>query len=243
MPRSAFAWEWLRRSSRYRDAWVRRGGQTGSDASCPPESFGLVDYENPAFSAAVARPLWTRSIDPTVLVADVLDRDPEPGDAFNLLNLASLAKLHVGVSRWEHLLLSDGIHGIRLDIATGSVVGSPTLLAYRIQGQASAKGPAETLRQLTALVQRMAFSANLFPQERRTARWILELRTADAIASGASAHEIAAHFYPALTAERRWRVESYAARRRVQRLVARARNQHVDADVRKWFVQDSIVHP
>jgi hypothetical protein len=242
MPRSAFAWEWLRRSSRYRDTWSRRGGQTEFDPACPSECFGLVDYEDPAFDAAIARPLWTRSIDPSVLIADVLDCDPEPGDAFNLLKLASLTKLRIGVGQWEHVLLSDGTHGIRLDIATGSVVGSPSLLAYRIQGQASAKAPAETLRQLTALIQRMAFSANHFPRERRTERWILELRAADAIALGATAHDIAAQFYPGLTAERRWRVESYAARRRVQRLVARARDQHVDADVGKWFVQDRAAH-
>jgi hypothetical protein len=165
----------------------------------------------------------------------VLDRDPDPGDAFNLLKLAGLAKLRVGTTKWEHILLSDGRHGIRLDIATGSVVGSPSLLAFRIEGLASARAPAETLRQLTDLVRRQAFSGQSALRERNTRRWILELRTADAVASGATAHEIALHFFPALTAERSWRAESHAARRRVQRLVARARAQRIDADVARWF--------
>jgi hypothetical protein len=235
MSRSAFAWEWLRRSSHYRLAWSGQNLAEKPHDFCQPEIFGLIDYENPAYNAATARPMWARSVDPAVLIADVLDLDPAPADAFNLLKLATLAKVRVGTARWEHLLLSDGVHGIRLDIATGSVVGSPTFLAYRLHGQESTKAPVETLRRLTALVQKLSFSASLFPPERRTERWILELRAADAIASGATAHDIANNLYPALTAERRWRVASYAARRRVQRLVARAREQRDDPDVRRWF--------
>jgi hypothetical protein len=235
MPRAAFAWEWLRRSTRYREAWSGHIGRVDICIPAPPESFGLVDYENPALDAGHARPLWSCSIDPTVLTADVLDADPTPDDAFDLLNLAALAKLHVGASKWEHVLLSDGLHGIRLDIVTGSVVGSPSLLAYRIGGMASAKAPVETLRQLTDLARHRTFPGSSSARDRSSERWILELRAADAVASGATAHEIALRFYPALTAERNWRAESHAARRRVQRLVARARAQEVDADLARWF--------
>ncbi|AYJ87423.1 DUF2285 domain-containing protein [Sphingomonas paeninsulae] len=235
MPRSAFAWEWLRRSSRYRDAWSGRSKRAGHAPWRTPESFGLIDYEDPRLDAKQARPLWSGAIDPTVLTADVLDRDPGPRDAFDLRKLASLAKLRVGTTIGEHVLISDGTHGIRLDIATGSVVGSPALLAYRIDGLISARAPAETLQRLTELVQRQAFLASAYPRERRANRWILELRTADAIATGATARDIALHFYPALTSDRRWRTHSGAARRRVQRLIARARGQQVDADVARWF--------
>ncbi|MDB5700781.1 MAG: hypothetical protein JWL66_980 [Sphingomonadales bacterium] len=243
MPRSAFAWEWLRRSSRYRDAWSRRSDRKGDATWRSPESFGLIDYEDPVLDAEHARPLWSCTVDATVLTADVIDRDPGPRDAFDLRKLASLAKLRVGTKNGEHVLISDGTHGIRLDIATGSVVGSPTLLAYRIEGLFSARAPTETLQRLTELVQRQTFSASAFPRERRADRWILELRTADAIAAGANARDIAIHFYPAITSERHWRTNSGAARRRVQRLIARARGQQIDADVARWFTGSERVQP
>src|SRR3546814_10231875 len=57
---------------------------------------------------------------------------------------------------------------------------------------------------------------SLKPRETRAPRWILELRTADAIATGATQHEIAQAFFGSAVASERWRKESSPYRSRVR---------------------------
>src|SRR3546814_12479779 len=62
----------------------------------------------------------------------------------------------------------------------------------------------------------------------RAPRWVLELRTADAIATGATQHEIAQAFFGSAVASERWRKESSPYRSRVQRLVKAAQRRLAD---------------
>lgn len=137
----------------------------------------------------------------------------------------------------EHWLLSDGRWIVRLDIHEGTLLGGPVLLQHRLTGFHSADAKVDTLRQLSALAQRGAVPLSLLPRERPAPRWVLELRTADAILSGASQQDIARTFYGAAVSED-WRSENDSYRLRVRRLVRTARKNLKNPFSGPWLRRD-----
>lgn len=210
--RSGFAWEWLRRDGGYREAVV------GEDAG----RWGLHAFEAPDRDAIAARPVWRREVYPYVLEAAAEDEGRDE-DRFDLERLRGLVTLVRSIGGTEHLLLSDGRRGIRIDIASGTLGAGPVRLSYRLAGLAGAQASLLVLRQLLALWRTGEFSPALHPRERRAARWILLLRTRDALAAGAGQREIAECLLGREAAGPRWRVEAPSVRSRVQRLVREAR--------------------
>lgn len=212
--RPAFAWEWLRRDSGYRQAALGRAGP-------PASAWGLHEFEPPEQDFRSARPMWRRSAWPLVLEADALDGGPE----LERLDISGLRRL-VSVRRSdgaEHLLLSDGAHSIRLDLLSGTLLEGPTLLRYRIAGLTGTAGPLLALRQLLALSSTGTFSKPLHRPERRAARWILVLRAFDAMSSGADQRAIAEILLDRRAGLARWRIAEPSLRSRAQRLVREAR--------------------
>lgn len=225
--RRAFAWEWLRRSSKYQNAWADQGND--------PLTFGLVAFADPHLSAPDARPIWALQTDPQVLDTSVAAHTGKADDAFDLLALANFVSVEICDDETEHWLLSDGRWTVRIDIHDGTLLGGPLLLDHHLQGMVSAERKIQALRQLIALSRHGEMPVGLHPREMRAPRWILELRTADAVAIGASHQEMARTFFGASIAEARWRLESASYRLRVQRL-ARAARRNLEAPLRgPWF--------
>jgi hypothetical protein len=210
--RSGFAWEWLRRDRDYR-AEAKDG-----DAA----RWGLHAFEAPDRDAIAARPVWRRELFPFVLEAAAADEGAAK-DRFDLERVARFATLVTGPTGAEHWLLSNGRRSIRIDIAEGTLSTGPVLLHYRLAGIENVEAPLLTLRRLLALWRAGDFSRALHPRERRAARWILLLRSGDALAAGASQREIAECLLGGEAAQRRWRVEASSLRSRVQRLAREAR--------------------
>lgn len=213
--RTGFAWEWLRRDPAYRMASREQSGE--------PEAWGLHAYEDAAKAAPEARPMWTRSATPFVLQAAA---DPSKGrhrksDLFDVLSLAPLSTL-MSACGAERLLLSDGYRTIRLDVLRGTLGNGPVLLRYDLSGLSGAEAPLMVLRQFLHLVRTGRFSGPLHRPERKAARWILLLRTADALAAGARQRDIAAELLDATAMRTRWRTEDPSLRSRVQRLAREA---------------------
>lgn len=226
--RAGFAWEWLRRDESYRLAAVQAAQSSeslampGSAVNPDAARFGLLAFEPPDRPAIAARPVWSREICPYVLQADAADEGDEQ-DRLNLHGLGRLVTLVASQSGAEHLLLSDGSHTIRVDIVSGTLRGHPACLHYRLTGFCRLKEPLLVLRQLLALQRTGRFSPMLHPRERPAGRWILLLRTFDALAAGASQRDIAERLFGLEAAGRRWRVEASSVRSRVQRLVREGR--------------------
>lgn len=221
--RPAFAWEWLRRTRGYRDAWQEAMTAPGrSDHEARAAAWGLHRLEPPELPALLARPLWRRDRH-----RYVLDASAEPcGPAEERLDLAAwkaLATVHRSSAGEEHLLLSDGLRSIRLDIVAGTLQRGPARLSYRISGFADAAEPMMVLRRLLALRRTGRFSPGLHPTEVRARRWIQMLRGHDGEAAGASQREIAAILLSPEAASARWRIAEPTLRARVQRLVRNAR--------------------
>jgi hypothetical protein len=221
--RSFFAWEWLRRDAYYRSCArqvVEEVGLIGPE--CPgPDRFGLVLFEPPNLAVPAARPVWSSDVHPYVLSC-------RPGEAtisedlFDLDRLGAMARLVLAEDA-EHLLLSDGRRTIRLDGPIGAFSGGPVCLSYEIAGLSKAEVSLLTLRRFLALCRRRCFARALHLSEARAPRWIMMLRTADALAQGADQREIAHVLLSRSVNEPRWRCRESSVRSQVQRLVRSAR--------------------
>ena len=208
--RRCFAWEWLRRSPAYVDAY------TGEMA---PAAFGLLRFENPALDALAARPFWHADADHGVLRAEAHTAGSR--DLFALKGLDHLSSFLT--NEGEHILFSDGLHSIRLDMLSGSLAAGPVSLCWRIDGIANASPKILALRQFVALARSGGFAGSLHRPERRARRWVEMLRTHDALAAGATHREIAAALFGVDVTGPRWRLSAGPWRLRVQRLAAGAR--------------------
>ena len=223
--RSIHAWEWLRRDRAYRVAALAAMAALAAEpcrVPARPQDWGLEAFEDPDLQAPRARPLWSRDIHPLVLRA-VATGVETPADAFDLEGLAKLATLLQRESGTEHLLLSDGLRAIRLDVLAGSLAQGPVQLRYLLGGVASAEPPLLTLRRLLVLCRTGTFGRSLHRPEVKARRWVMMLRAWDALAAGADQREIAAALLSASAAERRWRTEAPSLRSQAQRLVRGAR--------------------
>ncbi|PZU06714.1 DUF2285 domain-containing protein [Sphingomonas sp.] len=223
--RRCFAWEWLRRTPAYIDAY-------GTD-SMAASAFGLLRYEDPSLDALSARPFWCAGMDRAVLHAEALTA--QSPDMFDLACLSRFATLLA--DRGEHVLLSDGLHSVRLDMISGSLATGPVALRWRIDGIADTGRQILALRQFLALARSGRFSRSLYPAERRAGRWVRMLRVHDALASGAIHREIAGVLFGADAAGPRWRVTANSCRLQVQRLASGARRS-ITAGPAAWLGHD-----
>lgn len=219
--RSLFAWEWLRRDSHYRAAAERSVASARREDSAAA-AFGLVAYECPDRAVPNARPLWRSDIHPQVLSVESVEA-ARPEDHFDLGRMGDLATVVSG-SHGEHLLLSDGLRMVRLDGLCGVFSRGPACLRYRIEGLAAAEPRLLTLRRLLALCRTGRFARSLHAAEPRARRWVLMLRTWDALAAGADQRQIAEILLGRSAAEPRWRSREPSLRSQAQRLVRSARS-------------------
>jgi hypothetical protein len=221
--RSLFAWEWLRRDPLYCTAAERalsgRNSASGGDPAAG--EFGLIAFERPQLTVPHARPIWTADVYSYVLSVTA-GRDIGPEDLFEIGRFNPLARI-VADDRGEHLLLSDGLRALRLDGPPGTFDGIRVCLRYRLEGVAAAQRPLLTLRRFLALSQTGTFPRSLYPREPRARRWILMLRTCDALAARASQREIAQLMLSRTVERPRWRSRKSNVRSQAQRLVSAAR--------------------
>ena len=223
--RSFLAWEWLRRNPGYRAA-AERAFQAGSgdqvESREPPGRWGLHAFEPPGAAVPAARPIWSADVDPFVLGVEAV---PSTGnDAFDLERFDAVSTLVSAADGREHLLMSDGLRAIRIDVAAGTIADRSAELRFRLHGLASAERPLLTLRRLLALCRTGRFCRSLHAPEARARRWVLMLRARDALAAGAGQREIAAVLLSDEAGQPRWRTQSPSLRSQAQRLVRGARH-------------------
>ena len=226
--RRAFAWEWLRRHEPYRRAW--------SSGGVPPTSFGLLTYADPDKGLPEAKPMWTLELDPGVLASwPSRSACSSAADMIDVRALSSVVAAEVDFRDVECWLFTDGNWAIRLDVHEGTLLGGPVPLQHRLEGFASAEPSLLALRRLAALTSRGKIPSLLLPREPRAGRWVLELRTADALESGASQSEMARAFFRDAIAEKGWRSDNASYRLRIQRLVRTATRLLADPFAGPWF--------
>ncbi len=222
--RPVLAWEWLRRDPSYRETAAQAAL---AEASMEAERWGVVAFEDPRLAAPAARPLWSRAAHALVLEACANAMGPR-SDAFELDGLSGAAKLLKGRGT-EHLLISDGVRMLRLDILAGTLDRGPAVLTYRLAGLAAAEKPLLTLRRFLSFVRAGRFSRSLHPRDPRARRQVLMLRAWDALQDGADQRQIAAVLLSGAALEPRWRNLAPSLRSQAQRLVRGARRMAAGA--------------
>ena len=210
--RRCFAWEWLRRTPAYVEAWAVRGS---------PASFELVRLEDPARDALSARPMWMPTIDCAVLRAHGAVSDS--GERLDFSRFGRLLTTVPGHEGLTHVLLSNGLRTLRLDVNTRVSFDLPMALTWSLTGVVTITPQLLALEQFSALARLGRFSRSLHSAQRGAHRWIAMLRAHDAAASGATAREIVEGLFGVEAAQPRWRTTAGSWRLRAQRLLAAAR--------------------
>jgi hypothetical protein len=168
--------------------------------------------------------VWDAALDPAALPVRAAPVDPGDPDAIRLAALAPWLTVVAGADGWEHAVLSDGRHHLRLDVAAGRLSGEEAVVFdYLLRGVRSAEPRLLTLRRLLGLCRHRRFARALFPADPRMPRLIAMLRVGDALAAGVSQREIAAELFGAEAVAHDWNGRSDALRSRVRRLVREAR--------------------
>lgn len=230
--RKALAWEWLRRTDDYLQAWTRHGS-SGSGRGYA-HRFGLEQFEDPTIAAPDAKPVWTAQIDPAVIPAIVVAADPNIDHHIDLLLCRHLIRIAIDASHDEHVLLSDGRRSIRLDIVGGTLLGCPARLSFLLDTKDRMRSQLRALEDLRKMAVTGTLGGSSPPTPVRE-RWITELRVADALRSQASHFDIARCLFGSMVSERRWRSASAPYRMRVQRITRQVRKRLLYPLDRTWF--------
>jgi hypothetical protein len=230
--RSIFAWEWLRRTPDYRRAWAQSRGELIAGQTRLAARFGLLKLIAPSLSGAEARPIWAETVDPRVLHA-VPGEAIAQADRINLWQLRRWAAAIV-IDDLEHWRFGDQRFSIRIDLRCGTLLGGEAALAFRLDGLARLAPKVAALDLLVRLAGRPD-APPAVPAERRAARWIAELRVADALAAGARQQEMARVLLGPAVLRDGWREAGEIHRLRIQRLVRSARAHLAAPLARLWF--------
>jgi len=134
----------------------------------------------------------------------------------------------------EHWRIGTGAHSLRLDVSSGTLLGGPTPLQFDLLGLARIRPQLKPLDELIALSSGSLVELPAM-NEARAERWILELRTADALAAGAGQRDIARSLLGQKVPNANWRGENDSIRSRTRRLIRSTRGRLANPLATLWF--------
>jgi hypothetical protein len=183
--------------------------------------WGLLAFEDPRLAVPAARPLWAAEACGWVIGAvakPAFDRE----DAFDLGKLCRFATLRSSEAA-QHLLLSDGLRSIRLDVTGAPIAAGEVGLSFTLAGLKSLERPMIIISRLRSLAISGGFASSLYSSSQRTRRLVLMLRAFDAWRSGASHADVAEALLSNRLERRGWRIHSPSLRSQAQRLMRASR--------------------
>lgn len=185
---------------------------------------GCTFAEDPARSAPEARIIWHADLDPATLPVIAIPTDRADPDGLDLERVAAWLTVVTDPDGYDHAVLSDGRHHIRLDVAQGRLAGETLVhLHYRLHGLGSAEAGLLPLRRLLHLQHHRRFARSLYPRDPWIERGIQLLRVHDALADGATQREIGAVLFDEARVAEDWNDRSDSLRSRIRRLVREAK--------------------
>lgn len=151
-----------------------------------------------------------------MLACDVAGADPS---GFDVATVGCFSAVLHGDDPLEHVLLTDGLRRLRLDVRGGTVTRGPVLLHFAFEGLRTIQAPLLTLRRLVAFDRRGTMPLKLFATERRAERWIAALRADDVRRTGGSQRDVAETLFGASRVREDWVGPSDYLRSQVRRLL------------------------
>lgn len=183
----------------------------------PPIRIGGSCFaEDPSQPAWRARIFFDAATDPSVLACDIEDEDPA---GLDLATIGCFSAVLRGEDAVEHVLLSDGLHRLRLDVRGGTMTHGPVRLRFAFAGLGAIDAPLLTLRRLVGLDRRHVMPLRLFAAERRAARWTASLRADDVRRAGGSQREVAEALFGVPRVRDDWPGPSDYLRSQIRRLL------------------------
>ncbi len=166
--------------------------------------------------------MWCAAYDPLVLCVDA-DRVAHSAAGFDLSRLAAFTTVAIDGKGHEHIVISNGLRRIRLDVVSGSLIDGPVALRIVCADLCRLKAAATTMAKLASLYQHQCFMPTHFREDRRSARWLAALRVHDGLCAGASQREIAIALYGHKRVANDWYEGNDVMRASVRRLIRTAR--------------------
>jgi hypothetical protein len=137
----------------------------------------------------------------------------------------------------EHWLLSDGSWSVRIDVIADTLLAGPVEPNFNLRGLARLDRAVRALERLRTLAGAGMIPAYLKAAEVKTARWIAELRVADAPSHGATTRQIAEGLFNIDVAGDAWKIQHDSYRSRTRRLIEKAHDRLRSPVTRYWFGQ------
>lgn len=219
LPRPALAWEFVRRSPAYRDAF-----QTNQLAVAGARSeWPLVRLEDPRLDARVAVPAWRAEAHDTVLP---LRTSASAQDAIRAV--LDVHALHCRMTVYRetdsrsHVIFADQGRQLHLDVESDPSAG-PTLMTPALAPVEIAAKRSLAIRRLADLAQHGELRAHLYPPESRAARFARILQALDGALAGAKHRDIAISLFGELRVSQDWAAPDNHLRDHVRRAVAQGR--------------------
>jgi hypothetical protein len=156
----------------------------------------IEDADQPYEKAAI---FWRSEFHPSVLTVTARAAK-SPGELFtiDLSELQTNAVVLKTEDGREHVLFSDGMNSIQIEILDGSILQGPAHLALQLSNlEPMRNDKLVAIKRLTALAAHKRFPSTLFAPEADAARWLLWLEVQELSALGNGPAQIARDLYGA----------------------------------------------
>jgi len=228
LPRTAWAWEFLRRNPSYRSDYAQHLAALPS--SNEPEHlgalpWGLLRFEDPNSDARSANVLWQMKACRDVL--PLAAARMRPGTAADTLDLSKLRCRAVvyefGVEERREVLLAEEGRSLQLTIFGGVPLEEALLLTPALPEARYGKARLLAVKRLSDVVKHGSLRPSLYRRERQSARLARVIQALDGWLAKAPQREIATALFPKERVERDWQDPRNHLRDHVRRAVAYGR--------------------
>ncbi|MBS0471323.1 MAG: DUF2285 domain-containing protein [Proteobacteria bacterium] len=220
---TGWAWEFLRRSPRYRLAYERDLAEPAAKPSAL--DWGLLRFEDPKLSALEANPFWRMKVSPRTLplVAGAM----RPGTAVEKLDLEKLqcrtTVYPLGVEDRQDVLFAQDGRFLQLAVFGSVPLAEALLLTPALPALPYCENRLLAVRRLTDLVKHRTLRPSLYQRQRRAPRLTLVAQALDGWLARASYRDIGTALFGAARVERDWYHSGNHLRDQVRRAVGYGR--------------------
>jgi hypothetical protein len=228
LPRTAWAWEFLRRNPDYHSDYARHvvgltsGNEPDHIAALP---WGLLRFENPVNDARCASVLWQMKVCRDVL--PLAAAKMRPGTAVETLDLSKLRCRAVvydfGVEERREVLLTQEGRSLQLTIFGSVPLEDALLLTPALPELRYSKARLQAVKRLSDAVKHGCLRPSLYRKERQSNRLARVIQALDGWLASASQREIAVSLFSEERVARDWQDPRNHLRDHVRRAVAYGR--------------------
>jgi hypothetical protein len=225
LPRTGWAWEFLRRSPEYQAAHTASLTAERQAKHREALPFGLLCFEEPSRDARVADAMWQMKVCRDVL--PLASSPMRPGTAVHTLRLDTLrcrtVEYDYGVENRKEVLLAEDGRSLQLTIFGNTPLHEALLLTPALPVARHGDSRLLAVRRLADVVKHGWLRPALYKRERQSARLARVVQALDGWLAKASQREIAIALYTQDRVDRDWNDPRNHMRDHVRRAVAYGR--------------------